>query len=167
MADASVLVAYFSWSNGNTKRIAEELASALGADVARIETVRPYTGTYDEVVSQGKREVNEGYRPELKPLGVDPAGYDAICVGTPTWWYTMAPATLSFLESIDWSGKTIVPFMTNGGWPGTVIKDMAAAAQGAAVLEPMEIRFDSQGGSHMQSKQADVDAWIARVKKAL
>ena len=42
----------------------------------------------------------------------------------PTWWYTMAPAVLTFLTTNDFTGKTVIPFMTNGGWPGHVIKDM-------------------------------------------
>ena len=71
-----MLVVYYSWSNGNTKRIAEQLARRTGADIARIETVQPYTGSYDEVVDQGQREVNEGYRPPIQPLGVNVADYD-------------------------------------------------------------------------------------------
>lgn len=123
-----MLVVYYSWSNGNTKRIAEQLARRTGADIARIETVQPYTGSYDEVVDQGHREVNEGYRPPIQPLGVNVADYDVIAVGTPTWWYTMAPAVLTFLEGKDFTGKTVIPFMTNGGWPGHVLRDMKKPA---------------------------------------
>ena len=75
--------------------------------------------------------VKRGYEPELKPVGADIAGYDVIAVGTPTWWYTMAPAVRTFLHQNDLRGKTVVPFMTNGGWPGHVIKDMKALCPGA------------------------------------
>ena len=51
-----VLVIDYSWSNGNTKRIAERLAAALGADLDRIETLQPYTGSDEEVPAQGKKE---------------------------------------------------------------------------------------------------------------
>ena len=50
-----MLVVYYSWSNGNTKRIAEQLTNETGADVARIETAEPYRGSHEEVVEQGKR----------------------------------------------------------------------------------------------------------------
>ena len=66
-----MLVVYYSWSNGNTKQIAEQLAKATGAELAEIDTVQPYTGSYDEVVDQGQREVNAGYKPEIKPLTVN------------------------------------------------------------------------------------------------
>ena len=160
-----MLVVYYSWSNGNTKRIAEQLAGAAGADIARIETVQPYTGSYNEVVEQGHREVNEGYRPPIQPLGVNVTDYDVIAVGTPTWWYTMAPAVLTFLEGQDFSGKTVIPFMTNGGWPGHVIGDMKKACKGAEFACEMEVKFDSQGGDHLETPQAELDAWMERVKK--
>lgn len=122
-----MLIVYYSVSNGNTRRIAEQLQRETGADIAEIETVKPYTGSYQEIVDQGQEEVNSGYQPEIKPLNIDPEAYDVVAVGTPTWWYTMAPAVLTFLTSHDWNGKTVIPFQTYGGWPGHVIKDMRAA----------------------------------------
>ena len=160
-----MLVVYYSWSNGNTKRIAEQLARRTGADIARIETVQPYTGSYDEVVDQGQREVNEGYRPPIQPLGVNVADYDVIAVGTPTWWYTMAPAVLTFLEGKDFTGKTVIPFMTNGGWPGPVLRVMKKACRGAQFACEMEVKFDSQGGDHLETPQTELDAWMEQVKK--
>lgn len=162
-----MLIAYYSWSNGNTKRIAEQLQAETGADIIRIETLRPYAGSYDEVVEQGKREANSGFEPELQPMDVDLSGYDVIAVGTPTWWYTMAPAVLTFLKGNDFSGKTVALFMTNGGWPGHVIKDMTAACPGADVQCPARIRFDSQGGDRLETPQAEIDAWIQSVKGLL
>lgn len=160
-----MLVVYYSWSNGNTKRIAEQLANRTGVDIARIETMQPYTGSYDEVVDQGQREVNEGYRPPIQPLGVNVADYDVIAVGTPTWWYTMAPAVLTFLEGKDFTGKTVIPFMTNGGWPGHVLRDMKKACGGAQFACEMEVKFDSQGGDHLETPQTELDAWMEQVKK--
>ena len=52
-----MLVVYYSWSIGNTKRIAEQLTNGTGADIARIETTEPYSGSHEDVVEQGKREV--------------------------------------------------------------------------------------------------------------
>lgn len=113
-----LLIVYYSWSCGNTERIAKALQHAAGGDLWKLDTAEPYRGSYSEVVDQGQREVERGLEPELKPLGVDPAEYDCIAVGTPTWWYTMAPAVKIFLHQQQFSGKTVIPFMTNGGWPG-------------------------------------------------
>ena len=94
-----MLVVYYSWSNGNTKRIAEQLTNGTGADIARIETTEPYSGSHEDVVEQGKREVEAGFMPQINPISVNLADYDVIAIGTPTWWYTMAPAVLTFLTT--------------------------------------------------------------------
>lgn len=162
-----MLIAYYSWSNGNTERIAKELQKETGADMMRIDTATPYTGSYDDVVKQGQEEVNRGYEPEIKPLDVNVADYDIIAIGTPTWWYTMAPAVLTFMHGQDFAGKTVVPFMTNGGWPGHVIKDMKKACKGADVACDMEVQFDSTGGSKLETPQKEIDNWVQEVKKLL
>ena len=161
----NLLIVYYSWSNGNTQKIAEQLRLATGADIARIETVKPYEGRYMNVVNQGQREVNEGYKPDIRPLEYDVADYDVIAVGTPTWWYTMAPAVKTFLEANDFTGKTVIPFMTNGGWPGHVIKDMKQAAKGAEFGPSLEVQFDSNGGSDLVSDTGDIDRWAADIKR--
>ena len=162
-----VLIAYYSWSNGNTERIAEQLQKATGGDLAKIDTVVPYTGSYDEVVDQGQDEVRRGYEPEIKSLSVNVADYDVIVIGTPTWWYTMAPAVKTFLHEQNFKGKTVIPFMTNGGWPGHVIKDMKSACDGAKVICPMEIQFDSTGGSRLETPEKEIETWIQKIKGVL
>ena len=162
-----LLIIYYSWSNGNTERIAKMLQSETDSDILKIDTVVPYSGSYDDVVNQGQNEVQRGYEPEIKLLDINIADYDVIAVGTPTWWYTMAPAVKTFLHQQDFTGKTVVPFMTNGGWPGHVIKDMKAACKGANVVCDMQIQFDSTGGSNLETPQEQINEWIQSVKNLL
>jgi flavodoxin len=158
------LLVYYSQAVGNTKTISEKIQAALGCDTVRLDTVAPYTGSYDEIVEQGQWEVNQSYQPEIKPLGVDIADYDRVIVGTPTWWYTMAPAVLTFLNSQDWSGKTVVPFQTHGGWPGNTLKDMKKKCKGAKFANEKAIQFDSTGGSEMITTKKELDDWIQSLK---
>lgn len=162
--DKKMLIVYYSVSNGNTRRIAEQLQRETGADIAEIETVKLYTGSYQEIVDQGQEEVNSGYQPEIRPLNIDPEAYDVVAVGTPTWWYTMAPAVLTFLTSHDWNGKTVIPFQTHGGWPGHVIKDMRAACKGAEFAHEMKIQFDSTGGAKMETPERELTDWAKEIK---
>lgn len=162
-----MLVAYYSWSNGNTKRIAQKLADETGADIARIETTEPYRGSHEEVVEQGQREVEAGFMPQINPLSVNIADYDVFAIGTPTWWYTMAPAVLTFLTTNDFAGKTVIPFMTNGGWPGHVIKDMKEKCKGANFMHEMQIRFDSMGKDHLETPESVIDQWIKQIKDSI
>ncbi len=164
MANKKMLVVYYSWTNGNTEKVAEQLAEACGADIERIETVESYPDDYDTVVRQGKEEVDSGFEPEIESLDADAADYDVVAVGTPTWWYTMAPAVKTFLGETDLSGKTVVAFQTNGGWPGHVIDDIEDACEGATFGPSLEVQFDSEGGPRQVTPQREVDAWIEEVR---
>ena len=81
-----LLIIYYSWSNGNTERIAKMLQSENDSDILKIDTVVPYTGSYDDVVNQGQNEVQRGYEPEIKPLDINIADYDVIAVGQMRKW---------------------------------------------------------------------------------
>lgn len=160
----NMLVAYYSWSCGNTEKIAEQLANACNADIARIETVEPYPEDYQETVDQGQREVNAGFMLEIEPLEFNPENYDVIVIGTPTWWYTMAPAVKTFTSMYDFTGKTVVALSTNGSWPGNVTADIEDACAGATFGPALEVQFDSTGGDRQETPQREVDSWIEKVR---
>jgi flavodoxin len=157
------LVIYYSQANGNTKRIAEMISEKTAADITAIDTVTPYTGSYDEIVNQGQEEVNRGFKPEIKALEVNLAEYDEIIIGTPTWWYTMAPAVLTFLSNANLAGKKVALFQTHGGWPGHTLKDMKALCKGAEIISEKAIQFDSTGGDHLETSLAEIESWIGEL----
>ena len=148
-----LLIVYYSLSCGNTERVARLLQSHTGADLLRIETAVPYPGSYDRIVEQGKEEVLEQTEPAIKPLSLSPESYAAIAVGSPTWWYTMAPAVRTFLHGQNFRGKTVIPFTTNGGWPGHALADIEAACPGAQVACPLQVRFDAEGGDRLETPE--------------
>ena len=159
---AKTLVVYYSQSRGNTKKIAREIASTLGADLAAIDTVQPYNCSYDELVyGLSKTETQNKVCPPIKPLDKDPAYYDRIVLGTPTWWYTMAPAVRTFLTSYDWTGKTVLPFQTHAGH---ALADMKACAKGAKVIAQTDVQFDSTGGDRQETPMPAVTAWAEKLK---
>ena len=159
----NTLIIYYSQARGNTKRIAKKIQQTKGYDITEIETVKPYTGSYEEIVDQGQEEVNAHYMPEIKPLNVDLGKYSRIIIGSPTWWYTMAPAVLTFLNNNDFSNKTIIPFSTHGGWPGHLIDDVKALCKGAEFECEKEIQFDSTGGDQLITSEAEIDEWIKQL----
>lgn len=162
------LVVYYSLS-GNTEGIARQAAHATGADLERIETAEPYTGDYQKIVADAQREVEHNYKRPIKPLKHDVSRYDRIVVGTPTWWYKMASPVLTFLSTANLKGKTVVPFMTNAGWPGTVIADMTRVAQqqGATVKNAHEFKFNTHDDgttTGMATPQKELNNWIETLK---
>ena len=79
----------------------------------------------------------------------------------------MAPAVKSFLHGQSFAGKTVVLFMTNGGWPGHVIKDMKNSCPGAEFACEMQVQFDSDGGNRLETPESNIDAWAQSVKALL
>lgn len=155
------LILYYSY-RGNTRKIAEMIRQEIGGDIAQIETVIPYSGDYNKVVNQGQDEVNRGYMPEIKPLAVNFEDYDTVVLGTPVWWYTFAPAIKTFLESHDFTGKTVYPFVTNGGWIGHTLKDIEKACAGAAVEKGINIKFDE---ATLRTAKKEIQEWIKKIPK--
>ncbi|WP_217704838.1 flavodoxin [Victivallis sp. Marseille-Q1083] len=109
-----ILVAYYSYS-GNTRFAAERIQQATGGKLFEIKPVTPYPADYDACVDQVKKEISDGFRPELAEKVKEFDQYEVIFVGTPNWWSTMAPPVLTFLASYDFSDKTVIPFVTHGG----------------------------------------------------
>lgn len=154
------IVIYYSYG-GNTRRVAQTVCQALDADVAEIKTVRPYEGSYNDVVEQGKREVDSGFMPQIEPLNMDLDQYDTVILGSPVWWYTFAPAMKTFLKQADLSGKTVYPFATNGGWIGHTFQDFKNMCKGAKVQEGLNVRFDEDV---MQTSESSIQKWIKGIR---
>ncbi len=112
------LVAYFS-ASGSTKAAAERLAGAIGADLFEIKPAVPYTGADLNWHNKNSRSSVEmadpNSRPEIAEKLDNMAEYDTVFVGFPIWWYVAPTIIDTFLESYDFSGKTLVPFATSGG----------------------------------------------------
>ena len=112
------LVAYFS-ASGTTKEAAERLAKAAGADLFEIKPTIPYTSAdlnWMDKESRSSVEMNDpDSRPEIAETMPNMADYDTVFIGFPIWWYVAPHIIHTFLESCDFSGKTLVPFATSGG----------------------------------------------------
>ncbi len=112
-----VLVAYFSATN-TTKKIAGYIADGLDADLYEIVPEQPYTSAdlnYGDSSSRTTIEMNDpDARPAISGKVADMAQYDIVFVGYPIWWGEAPRIISTFLESYDFSGKTIVPFCTSG-----------------------------------------------------
>ena len=112
------LVAYFS-ASGVTARAAKEVAAAVGADLYEIRPEQPYTASdldWMDKRSRSTLEMNDpACRPEIAGAVENMEQYDTIFVGFPIWWYVEPRIVDTFLESYDFSGKTVIPFATSGG----------------------------------------------------
>lgn len=147
-----VLIAYYSWS-GNTKKVAEEIKEKTNGTLFRIETVNPYPSEYRATTEQAKKEINNGFRPELKQKIPDLSQYDLIFIGSPNWWGTIAPAISSFLAASDLSNKIVIPFITHGGGgEQNTIKDLTAQCKGCNITKHAWIGYETE--------TSNLDSWL-------
>lgn len=133
------LVAYFS-ASGVTAKVAENLAETIGADIFCIEPEIPYTKSdldWTNKESRSSIEMNDpASRPSIKDKRDNMGDYDTVFVGFPIWWYVAPTIINTFLESYDFTGKTIVPFATSGGsGMGKTNKKLLPSCPGARLIE--------------------------------
>ena len=130
-----ILVTYFTWpesdgtdantgasrtiSNGklygNTEYVARIISEATGGDLFAIKTERTYPAPHKALIDAAKAEAEAKQHPKLTTHISNLKDYDIIFVGYPNWWYDMPMAIYSFFDEYDFSGKTVIPFVTHGG----------------------------------------------------
>lgn len=133
------LVAFFS-ASGTTKRVANKLAAATGSDLYEIKPAVPYTNAdlnWRDKHSRSSVEMTDpSSRPELADRNANIEDYDRIFLGFPVWWYTAPTIIRSFLESYDFTGKTIILFATSvGSGLGKTAKELVSSCPGAKIVE--------------------------------
>lgn len=172
-AGSNILIAYYSrrgdnYRNGeivnlkvgNTEVVAYKIQKLTGGDMFYIETVKPYPADYHETTQVAKQELHENARPAIRGEVTNMQKYDLIYLGYPNWWGTMPMAVMTFLESYDFSGKTIIPFCTNeGSGLGSSIQDIKKACPKAVVKQGLAIRGGDVGNSDKQ-----VTEWVENTK---
>ena len=136
---AKKLVAYFS-ASGTTKKTAELLAEAAGADLYEITPKVAYTKAdlnWMDKKSRSSVEMNDKkFRPEIEDKDANIAEYDEIILGFPIWWYVAPTIVNTFLEKFDFSGKKVVLFATSGGSGfGNTVKELQPSAPNSEIVE--------------------------------
>ena len=154
---SKVLVAYFS-ATGTTKDVAENIADSLSADLYEIIPSEPYTDDdldYNDSNSRTSIEMNDkSSRPEIANNVENIEDYDVIFLGYPIWWGEAPHIIYTFMESYDFSGKTIIPFCTSGGSPiGSSAENIYSVVSDNAVW----LEGDRLGSN---SSHEDIVNWI-------
>lgn len=158
----NALVAYFS-AGGTTARAAKALAKAADADLYEIKPAVPYTRAdlnWTDRSSRSSVEMNDRHsRPALAdpklPTAMDK--YDVIFLGFPIWWSAAPTIINTFLESGDFTGKTIILFATSGG---------SGLGQSAANLRPSAPGADIVNGKILNGRLSEESliSWIKHLK---
>ena len=155
LASGKMLIAYFSWS-GNTQGVAEEIQRQTGADIFEIIPIPAYSNDYNTVLMEAQRDQHDQARPAIANLPESIDEYDVILLGYPNWWASIPMPIATFLESYDFSGKTILPFCSHGGGRfGQSLTAIAKLAPQAVVAPGLSVHYS--GGSGLPG---DVRNWL-------
>ncbi|MHC1681441.1 MAG: flavodoxin [Clostridiaceae bacterium] len=144
---------------GNTEVAASMIQKITRGNMFHIEGVKPYPKDYTETTNVAKDELLKNVRPELTGKITDMDSYDVIFLGYPNWWGTAPMPVFTFLESYDFSGKTIIPFCTHeGSGMGHSESDIKKSCPDAKLEKGLAIR-----GSIVKSAEKDIDKWIEKL----
>lgn len=165
----SDLVIYFSRSGenyfggvlkniekGNTEVIAEYIREFASADLFKVEPAVEYPADYMKCIDVAKKELQKDARPELKESLEDISAYDTIYIGFPNWWGTLPMPMFTQLEQLDFTGKTVKPFVTHeGSGFGSSKRDLEKLCKGADIKNGLSIP-----GASVYDVEDTVKAWI-------
>jgi flavodoxin len=170
-SDNKILIVYLSRTN-NTKAVAEIIQKNAGGDLVGLELQKPYPANYQETVQQVVRENETGFLPPLNTRIDSIEKYNVVFVGFPTWGMKLPPPMKSFLHQYDLSGKTVIPFNTNGGYgKGSSFETVRELCPNSTILEG----FSMEGGSERDGKllviqgdkavsaEAEVKKWLKKI----
>lgn len=157
---AKALVAYFS-ASGVTRKLSENLAEAIGADLFEIVPETLYTDddlNWQDGNSRSSVEMNDrSCRPAISSKVENMAQYDVVFIGFPVWWYREPSIIDTFAESYDFGGKTLVPFATSGtSGIGESGKNIGELAKDAHVFNGMRFKANASA----EELKAWASEWI-------
>ncbi|MDE7437104.1 MAG: flavodoxin [Muribaculaceae bacterium] len=173
--DGKKLVVFFSHTGenynvgyiekGNTHVIADMIAEATGADTFEIKPVKEYPKVYDECIEVAKREKQADARPAIKDdIAIE--DYDVILLGYPNWWGEVPMCVYTFIEGHDWTGKTVIPFITHeGSGMGGTDRKIASACKGAEVAVGKGLAMQGKvAQENREQARKSVENWLNNLK---
>lgn len=141
---------------GNTEIAVGHIKKLTGFDSFKLEMTHPYSADYMTCIKEAKVHLEDDARPELKAMP-DISDYDTVILAYPNYWNTMPMAVFTFLESCDFSGKTVYPLCTNeGSGLGRSVSDIKKYANVGEGL--------SLTGSGVANAKPQIEKWLKNCK---
>lgn len=144
---------------GDTIRIAQYIQAEIGGQLHSIQVKELYSSDHDENLQRTTEELETGARPAITTEVENMKEYDVVFIGYPDWWMSLPTPVATFLESYDFSKKTVIPFCTHGGSGfGKSVQELQELCPGATVLEGFETHRNNIGSS-----QGAVTDWVGKL----
>lgn len=179
-----ILIAYFTWAEntviddpsaidvdattsasvlapGHAAQMAGWIQAKTGGDLFSIITAEPYSSDYDECLDRAADEKADNARPALSGSVENMDEYDVVFLGYPDWWSTCPMAVFTFLDSYDFTGKTVIPFCAHGtSGLAASVRDIRAVLPGVTVLDAVGVQRPGMD-TPLNTARATVETWLA------
>lgn len=182
--ETKILIAYFTWAEntvvddpsavdvdattsasvlvpGHVAQMAGWIQSETGGDLFSIVAAEPYSSDYDECLDRAADEKADSARPTLTGTVRNMADYNVIFLGYPDWWGTCPMAVFTFLDSYDFTGKTVIPFCAHGtSGLAASVRDIRAALPDVTVLDAVGVQRPGMD-TPLDTARSTVTSWLA------
>lgn len=182
-----ILIAYFTWAEntvvddpsavdvdattsasvlapGHVAQMAAWIQAKTGGDLFSITTADPYSSDYDECLDRAADEKADNARPALSGSVGNMDEYDVVFLGYPDWWATCPMAVFTFLDSYDFTGKTVILFCAHGtSGLASSVRDIRAALPDVTVLDAVGVQRPGMD-TPLSTAQATVETWLEGLK---
>ena len=173
MSETKVLVVYFSRTGeqysvgniteGNTAIIAKMIAEQTKADLFEVKLKNDtYPAAYKALTEVALSEKKANARPEIADDVENFADYNIVFIGSPNWWADMPMALYTFIEAHNWTGKTVVPFVTHEGSGLSSIPNKIKTATGTEMLDGLAVYGHVAQNDRKQAKE-EVTNWLKKL----
>ena len=180
---SNILIAYFTWADntvvsdpaavdvdattsasvlapGHEAQMAGWIQEATGGDLFSIQVTEPYSSDYDQCLDRAADEKAENARPALSTSVSNMEDYDVVFLGYPDWWATCPMAVFTFLDSYDFTGKTVIPFCAHGtSGLAASVRDIRAALPDVTVLDAVGVQRPGMD-TPLDTAEATVQEWL-------
>ena len=180
---SNILIAYFTWADntvvsdpaavdvdattsasvlapGHVAQMAGWIQEATGGDLFSIQVTEPYSSDYDQCLDRAADEKAENARPALSTSVSNMEDYDVVFLGYPDWWATCPMAVFTFLDSYDFTGKTVIPFCAHGtSGLAASVRDIRAALPVVAVRHAVVVQRPGMD-TPLDTAEATVQEWL-------
>ena len=180
---SNILIAYFTWADntvvsdpaavdvdattsasvlapGHVAQMAGWIQEATGGDLFSMQVTEPYSSDYDQCLDRAADEKAENARPALSTSVSNMEDYDVVFLGYPDWWATCPMAVFTFLDSYDFTGKTVIPFCAHGtSGLAASVRDIRAALPDVTVLDAVGVQRPGMD-TPLDTAEATVQEWL-------
>jgi flavodoxin len=154
-----ILIILYSRTN-NTLQVGKIIQDRTKGDIVEITSQKDYNRMFGYWVAL--KDAFKSYLPNVTYPALNFDNYDVVYLGSPVWGYGLGTPMRTFLTQVDFKGKTVIPFLTCGGSPGSSFEYLRTTAKNAKIEEGVTFKWAMF--KNRKQIEDEVDKWLSSRK---